>query len=814
MFHHFLFPTSTTKKETTFVNKQLTYKRIMISLEEKFQKALRDLNALPKNVELPEKTKLRLYGLYSYVVKGPNLPPVNLEFLIKNKMEALKRKAWKEALKLSRNQAMEEYCEIAKELQHNNETRPTISGILYRKDHKRGWKNCYLELKDRVLYYYELSEKETEKKDQSYPSGVLFLMDGLVVTSSDEGNCSDKPGSPAITHITSHYRFSIAHPKSSKVFILAAPTIEERQEWINAIRLESQKKSSSLMDMTKTKEGALLKNTEPELYRDSFANTSFLPPIRSSQDLGVPTEYSFRVDDCLANFINLISDVSLWAFSHEKLNVKTFIQKCERFPGIGEGINCIGVMGDAVRFDSPARSVFELVWNLGSRRNIDPQLQSWSIVEELGPQTRVDHVVYSAVWPTSRRDFCRLCHYRVDNQTSAIAVISESVEHILCPILRDCVRAKLFCTGFLITPLSETSCRVKYLILIDPIISSVPRRYVLSVATSQTSILEKMQKYLSERDYLKQGALLKGPLKNVTEPNTHPTVNTPNMIPNRQQPSSLKTTRRRKKSTGGSANSSLLFVKNTDYLNSSFREPPKLPPGLTSAVVHYETENHDILNRLIFLVGSFFLYVCTMISLNQVLNFNQDLFLVVVFLFLLVVVFLFLLRNLDLARRKPCYIQGFFTIPIRVSESQLNSVLVSTLKKFPSINGNFSLFGTFIPSPVPILGCLNHPLLHDVVIANPKDLLETFAPHCTSKINIHQDHLTALFVTFGLIQNHETWTRKPVLFSMYSNRLFVSIDRRCNLDFIKFCDTLQTNLNGNEASPTTTVTVDEPIVDM
>jgi hypothetical protein len=75
----------------------------------------------------------------------------------------------------------------------------------------------------------------------------------------------------------------------------------------------------------------------------------------------------------------------------------------------------------------------------------------------------------------------RFGHYRV-LQNGTILVAGVSVEHPMCPMPRDTVRASLACTGFVIEPLNARACRVKYIIVVDPVLSNIPQRMVVRLA--------------------------------------------------------------------------------------------------------------------------------------------------------------------------------------------------------------------------------------------------------------------------------------------------------------------------------------------
>jgi acyl-CoA-binding protein len=84
------------------------------TLDENFQKAIRDLNNINKNIEKDE--FLNLYGLYKQALFGNNDTPKPWFFLYKNNN---KWNAWKKHYNKSKNQSKIEYIEEIYKIKNN-----------------------------------------------------------------------------------------------------------------------------------------------------------------------------------------------------------------------------------------------------------------------------------------------------------------------------------------------------------------------------------------------------------------------------------------------------------------------------------------------------------------------------------------------------------------------------------------------------------------------------------------------------------------------------------------------------------------------
>lgn len=642
----------------------------------------------------------------------------------------------------------------------------------------------FFELKERVLYFYD----ERPSDLSSFPSGYLFLMDGCVVSSSNGADDVAMASSLRCGVEEPTFAFAIAHPKSHKAFSLAASTKQDSQRWIDAIRAECTKPflpsktslpslamASSSSDNNNNNTASINVNaSSPKL-----AITKFNP--RKSSDFGVPSMFAKKTDAAVSLFCSLTSNPELWTFYNEKDLVKTYEQNTSSLPGLPteSAASIFGALGQYSIIDAPARCIFELAWTSGARGQVDPQLESWSVVEELGPQTRVDHVSYAAIWPTSKRDFCRLSHYQVDESTGSILIVSVSVEHLMCPQQRDAVRAHLYCTGFLIVPLNETSCRVTYLIVVDPIISSVPRRFVVSVSASQTMILQKIASYFEhpDREDLKAITLERGPVINERDANTS-SISIP--------PTIAGHVRRRKRSTGG-----LTFLKNDTFSTSSLTLSAK--PQVINVSIFARQFNRNLFFMCIAFAAMLnWLLAAGMFSHLDVTDVQKVALFVNSCCWTCLMLFFW-------GESSTSFINGRIRLGILnpqpgspIDKRIIIDALRCALAECPSMNGSFSLMGKWVPSDVVGVAVLNEPWS------------ETATVFSSSTSRERSNRYAVLFVTCGLAEDHARWTKKPVLVSLFDDSLMVSCDKRCARDLVKFCEFVSASLR-NVSLPTSPV---------
>ena len=485
------------------------------------KRAVNRINAA-RDVRLSEDAKLELYGLFKVATLGPasgeDAAAVDASAGRSGSeadVEAHKRRAWVAATRRTggdRVVAAREYAAIVDNLlgpdpaavasSASSASSPpasaanaaetevvVVEGPLLRLSGRNAdtWVRRVFELRDDVLYFCD--------KRGDPPLGFLFLVDGFSVE-VEEGEFSPPPNSAATV-----YPFSILHPRSPKRFTLAAQDAQDRERWVAALRAVSSNAAR--------RAAAPASSSSSPPHQDAAAaaaaaaahtqHTPRAPLLRSSSGrakelYGVPTSFASLVDKIVEDFLARCdpNDEDTWYAYGEQRGVRMWALQ----PRATGNSAYVGVLGERV-ISASVGDVFDVVWQLGARRSVEPQLETVSLVEQLGPQTRVEHLAYSAVWPTNRRDFCRLVHWR-DLDGGVRVVATTSYEHPLRPVLKDAVTAHILVSGFLLRPVGN-SCRVTYVIIVDPRISGIPRRVVQSTSVLQALILDRIESYLVGR---------------------------------------------------------------------------------------------------------------------------------------------------------------------------------------------------------------------------------------------------------------------------------------------------------------------------
>lgn len=176
-----------------------------------------------------------------------------------------------------------------------------------------------------------------------------------------------------------------------------------------------------------------------------------------------------------------------------------------------DGVQCYLKDGDfamakgSAMLPFPPRAVFDLVMlKTPDPRvtRIDPDLASITLVEELNAQTRIDHFLYKAVWPTAARDFCILSHWRV-LENGTIAVVGISIEDPRVPPTKGNVRGRVLQAGWLIEPVVDakpglTGSRVTMTAQID--LNGMPGFVLKLIMSSQPMQIASLARLLDGRD--------------------------------------------------------------------------------------------------------------------------------------------------------------------------------------------------------------------------------------------------------------------------------------------------------------------------
>ncbi|KAJ3364944.1 hypothetical protein GGF32_000601 [Allomyces javanicus] len=97
-------------------------------------------------------------------------------------------------------------------------------------------------------------------------------------------------------------------------------------------------------------------------------------------------------------------------------------------------------------FDAPLYTTFDFLNDIEKRPEWDDMTEGASIIEQLSPTTRVQHIKIKAIWPTSARDLLLLSHWRRLSPSTLLACTT-SVDHANVPEAPGVVRMWAECAG-------------------------------------------------------------------------------------------------------------------------------------------------------------------------------------------------------------------------------------------------------------------------------------------------------------------------------------------------------------------------------
>ena len=132
-------------------------------------------------------------------------------------------------------------------------------------------------------------------------------------------------------------------------------------------------------------------------------------------------------------------------------NKDVFIMKKSPQKGEASSVNC--VKGTAI-VRAPPDFVYRVLKTRGNVGKFDDMLKEARVIDEISDTTRLVHLLYKAVWPTSARDFTVITTAgRYDESTLVEAAMSVVDERI--PEERGYVRGNVVCGGYVIRALSD-----------------------------------------------------------------------------------------------------------------------------------------------------------------------------------------------------------------------------------------------------------------------------------------------------------------------------------------------------------------------
>lgn len=156
----------------------------------------------------------------------------------------------------------------------------------------------------------------------------------------------------------------------------------------------------------------------------------------------------------------------------------------------------IVMMRGKLEIPASAKAVLECTEDLETRKQWDELFIEGSNVETLDDSHQVLHFKFkSGTMMVSNRDFVMARSVRT-NDDGTIVANHVSIEHPDVGENKGFVRGEIDVSGYFIEPLSDSSCRVTYVVQLDPK-GWVPTAAVNLVAVKQPLVLARMKKHLA-----------------------------------------------------------------------------------------------------------------------------------------------------------------------------------------------------------------------------------------------------------------------------------------------------------------------------
>ncbi|KAE9358749.1 hypothetical protein PF008_g2544 [Phytophthora fragariae] len=357
------------------------------------------------------------------------------------------------------------------------------AGHLYKKTGLgRSWRPRFFSLEGTVLYYYK-------REGDSVPKGIVVLTGCHIRATKDK----------------KLYSFRISHPKTSKVYDLAATLPSRTEDWVHvltqAATLAQTSSSSAGSSPGSSRQLPLASSSSSDLLLHSASSRSMLVDASVTELLdvpgaAVPDEYRDRMDGLLAEFVaQAREDADGWKFQTEQRDVKAYVRRASRI-GAFKGVGFIA---------HHPHKVLQLVLELSKRYTFDPQLLATQRVHVFSDHTWVDHLTYKAVFPAAARDFVNLTHWRVLRDGSMVVVATYAEDDSFVKSQEpQIVRGKIVMAGFLLTPNEDyTGVHATYVTKVD-VKAGIPAGLQAKMFVKQAFVVDGLRKALDEDESPRQ----------------------------------------------------------------------------------------------------------------------------------------------------------------------------------------------------------------------------------------------------------------------------------------------------------------------
>ncbi|KAL3657391.1 hypothetical protein V7S43_017710 [Phytophthora oleae] len=355
------------------------------------------------------------------------------------------------------------------------------AGHLYKKTGLgRSWRPRFFSLEGTVLYYYK-------REGDSVPKGIVVLTGCHIRATKDK----------------KLYSFRISHPKTSKVYDLAATLPSRTEDWILALsQAATMAQNSSSSGSSPGSSRLLTSNTSSSdvLLHSASSHSILVDPsvteLLSVPDATIPDQYRDRMEGLLAEFVaQARDDADGWKFQTEQRDVKAYVRRASRI-GAFKGVGFIA---------HHPQKVLQLVLELSKRHTFDPQLLATQRVHVFNDHTWVDHLTYKAVFPAAARDFVNLTHWRVlkDGSVAVVATYADD-ESFVKSQEPQIVRGNIVMAGFLLSPNEDyTGVNATYITKVD-VKTGIPAGLQAKMFVKQAFVVDGLRKSLDEDETPRQ----------------------------------------------------------------------------------------------------------------------------------------------------------------------------------------------------------------------------------------------------------------------------------------------------------------------
>jgi len=488
-------------------------------------------------VQTTNADKLRLYGYFKVVTNGPcrAAEPDTSDIV-----GLTKWRAWKTTSHLSRNAAMRGYIRVvdtvvpgwrkiefgefpssqvpvAKVEDAESSLFRVRKGDLFLLQNTGGvstWRPRHCVLDGMVLSVYMSSQREKSPHEVMYLQGCSVIL--------------DKASTSACLGKRSLFSFTILHDSSGKEHRLASLNLRDAKEWVDEIRSVLEEGNDELLwhpaaDVLSKYDPFQIELAE-QLHINRLIEEYANVEVEATEDESDPEmdeetplewidearSFDFPVRmapvirnglSCLMEHIYSFRASPKWVPNFEEAGVKCYAStNYLRGPPAALGETIIS---------APAMTILDAAWDPANRKEFDPLLEEIQTIESFGSQTRIDHLVYKAVWPTTAREFCNLSHWRILEDGETIVVSSSSVNDKRCTKKPGTIRARILGSALVIKPITERKCEVLYYIQSEPM-GSVPSVFIRKVQGKRPMMLRELRSFVQARFLERKGGVIPG----------------------------------------------------------------------------------------------------------------------------------------------------------------------------------------------------------------------------------------------------------------------------------------------------------------